>query len=114
MRSAPRTIQFAPLSHGIQAVIYLAIRADLMSHSSFTEPCGLRSGATADEIAKLQPRYCAIAQICAAIETQVTPDYIKDGHDREIPGKGDLPLVELPNAVPAAIPIEMTLILSGI
>jgi sugar phosphate isomerase/epimerase len=67
----------------------------------------VRSGCTAADIAALDPRYFGITQICDAIGAHVSSDYVADAHRREVPGQGDLPLVELFNAVPAAIPIEI-------
>jgi len=67
----------------------------------------VRSGATAGDIAQLEPRYFGITQICDARGTHASSDYIKDVHNREVPGLGDLPLHALLSEVPAALPIEI-------
>ena len=67
----------------------------------------VRSGASMETLAKLDPRYFGIAQICDALGTHVSGDYIADVHNREVPGSGDLPLREILNAVPAAMQIEI-------
>ena len=67
----------------------------------------VRSGCTAADIAALDPRYFGITQICDAIGTHVSSDYVPFSHKREVPGEGDLPLVELFNAVPASVAIEI-------
>ena len=50
----------------------------------------------------LAPRYFGIVQICDARGTHASSDYIKDVHNRDVPGQGDLPLHDLLSAVPAA------------
>lgn len=67
----------------------------------------VRSGATAADLANLEPRYFGIVQICDAFGTDVSSDYIRDVHNREVPGHGDLPLHDLLNAVPSTMPIEV-------
>jgi sugar phosphate isomerase/epimerase len=66
----------------------------------------VRSGATAADIAALEPRYFGVVQICDARGVHASSDYIKDVHNREAPGQGDLPLHDLLSAVPRALPIE--------
>jgi len=67
----------------------------------------VRSGATPAAIAELDARYFGITQINDAFGTHVSSDYIADVHNREVPGRGDLPLHEILSAVPASLPIEI-------
>jgi sugar phosphate isomerase/epimerase len=67
----------------------------------------VRSGATAADLAQLDARYFGAVQICDALGAHASSDYIKDVHNREVPGQGDLPLHDLLNAVPATMPIEV-------
>jgi sugar phosphate isomerase/epimerase len=66
----------------------------------------IRSGGTPADVAALDPAYFGVVQICDAIGAHASSDYIKDVHNREVPGEGDLPIREFLNAVPAAMPIE--------
>ena len=67
----------------------------------------IRSGSTAEDIEKLNARYFGVVQICDAIGAHTSTDYIADVHNREVPGQGDLPLIDILNAVPASIPLEI-------
>ena len=67
----------------------------------------VRSGGSLETLAGLDPRYFGIAQINDAFGTHRSEDYIADVHNREVPGKGDLPLRDILNAVPAAMQIEI-------
>ena len=67
----------------------------------------IRSGGTAEDVARLEPRYFGITQICDAKGRHVSSDYFGEVHNRDVPGQGDLPLREFLNAVPAAFPIEI-------
>jgi len=66
----------------------------------------IRSGATPADVAALDPSYFGVVQICDAHGTHASTDYIKDVHNREVPGQGDLPIRDFLNAVPAAMPVE--------
>jgi sugar phosphate isomerase/epimerase len=67
----------------------------------------VRSGTTPADIATLDAHYFGIAQINDAHGLQVSSNYISDVHNREVPGKGDLPLHAILSAIPAALPIEI-------
>lgn len=66
----------------------------------------VRSGGTPADVAALDERYFGVVQICDAIGAHPSNDYIKDVHNREVPGQGDLPIRDFLNAIPAAMPIE--------
>lgn len=66
----------------------------------------IRSGGTPADVAALDPSYFGVVQICDAIGAHASNDYIKDVHNREVPGEGDLPIREFLNAVPAGMPVE--------
>ncbi len=67
----------------------------------------VRSGGSLEVLAGLDPRYFGIAQICDALGTHTSQDYIADVHNREVPGEGDLPLREILSAVPQSMQIEI-------
>jgi sugar phosphate isomerase/epimerase len=67
----------------------------------------VRSGAAPADIATLDAHYFGIAQINDAHGLHVSSDYITEVHNREIPGKGDLPLHAILSAIPASLPIEI-------
>ena len=105
------TSEFCPLTPGNPSLARATWLVDQVGRDSFGIGVDalhvVRSGATAADLAKLAPRYFGIVQICDAHGTHVSSDYIKDVHNREVPGKGDLPLHDLLSAVPAAQPIEV-------
>ncbi len=67
----------------------------------------VRSGCTPAEIAACDPKYFSISQINDAIGTHVSSDYVPFSHKREVPGQGDLPLVDIFNAIPESVAIEI-------
>jgi len=67
----------------------------------------IRSGGSPADVAGLDPRYIAAVQICDAQGAHASDDYMTDVHNREVPGRGDLPIREFLNAVPASFPIEV-------
>ncbi len=104
------SVEFCPLTPGCPSLARGAWLVEQLDRPGF----GLgfdalhvvRSGCSPEQIAQLGERYFGIAQICDALGTQVSSDYIADVHNREVPGSGDLPLREILNAVPASVPIE--------
>jgi len=102
--------EFCPLTAGNPSLARATWLVDQVGRDSFGIGVDVlhvvRSGATAADLAALDPRYFGIVQICDAHGTQASSDYIKDVHNREVPGQGDLPLHNLLSAVPAAMPIE--------
>ena len=104
------TSEFCPLTPGNPSLARATWLVDQVGRDSFGIGVDMlhvvRSGATAADIAKLAPRYFGIVQICDARGTHASSDYIKDVHNRDVPGQGDLPLHDLLSAVPAAFPIE--------
>jgi sugar phosphate isomerase/epimerase len=105
------TSEFCPMTVGNPSLPRAKWLVDQVGRDDFAIGVDMlhtvRSGATAADLAKLDPRYFGIVQICDAQGAGQSSDYIKDVHNREIPGQGDLPLHELLNAVPAAQPIEI-------
>lgn len=67
----------------------------------------VRSGCTPADIAACDPRYFGISQINDAFGTQVSSDYVADAHRREAPGAGELPLIDIFNAIPESVAIEI-------
>jgi sugar phosphate isomerase/epimerase len=104
------TSEFCPLTPGNPSLARATWLVDQVGRDSFGIGVDslhvVRSGATAADLAALAPRYFGIVQICDARGAHASSDYIKDVHNREVPGQGDLPLHDLLSAVPAAMPIE--------
>jgi sugar phosphate isomerase/epimerase len=104
------TSEFCPLTAGNPSLDRAKWLVDQVGRESFAIGIDMlhtvRSGATAADLAALEPRYFGVVQICDAFGTQSSCDYIKDVHNREVPGTGDLPLQGLLSAVPGAQPIE--------
>jgi sugar phosphate isomerase/epimerase len=105
------TSEFCPLTPGNPSLARAKWLVDQVGRDSFGIGVDMlhvvRSGAGAADIARLEPRYFGIVQVCDAHGVHASSDYIKDVHNREIPGQGDLPLHDLLSAVPAAFPIEV-------
>jgi sugar phosphate isomerase/epimerase len=104
------TSEFCPLTAGNPSLARAKWLVDQVGRDSFGIGVDMlhvvRSGATAADLAALEPRYFGVVQICDAHGAHASSDYIKDVHNREVPGQGDLPLRDLLSAVPAALPIE--------
>jgi sugar phosphate isomerase/epimerase len=104
------TSEFCPLTPGNPSLERARWLVDQVGRDSFGIGVDMlhvvRSGATAADLASLDPRYFGIVQVCDALGTHASSDYIRDVHNRELPGHGDLPLHDLLSAVPAAQPIE--------
>ena len=105
------TSEFCPMTAGNPTLERSIWLVDQIGRSSFGMGVDalhfVRSGASIETLANLDPRYIGIAQICDAIGTHTAEDYIGDVHNREVPGTGDMPLREIFNAVPRAINIEI-------
>lgn len=102
--------EFCPLTPGNPSLARAKWLVDQVGRDSFGIGVDMlhviRSGAGPADIAELDPRYFGVVQICDARGVQASSDYIKDVHNREVPGQGDLPLHALLSAVPANLPIE--------
>lgn len=105
------TSEFCPLTAGNPSLGRAKWLVDQIGRANFAIGVDalhvVRSGATAADLAALDPRYFGIVQICDHFGTHASADYIQDVHNREVPGQGDLPLHDLLSAVPAAMPIEI-------
>lgn len=103
--------EFCPMTAGNPTLERAMWLVDQVGRSSFGIGVDtlhfVRSGARVDALAALDERYFGIAQICDALGTHTSEDYISDVHNREVPGAGDLPLREILNAVPATVQIEI-------
>jgi sugar phosphate isomerase/epimerase len=67
----------------------------------------IRSGGTAADMASLDAHYFANGQINDGIGLHKSSDYFAEVHDRELPGRGDFPLLEILGALPDVTPIEV-------
>jgi sugar phosphate isomerase/epimerase len=67
-----------------------------------------RSGATAAQIAELDPAMIGYVQLCDAPLKPANPDYMDEAtFDRMIPGEGELPLREYLSAMPAGLVVSL-------
>ena len=67
-----------------------------------------RSGATAAEIAALDPTMIGYVQLCDAPLKAVNPNYMDEAtFDRMVPGEGELPLPEYLSALPEGLVISL-------
>jgi sugar phosphate isomerase/epimerase len=67
-----------------------------------------RSGATAAEIAALNPPMIGYVQLCDAPLMPTNPSYMDEAtFDRMVPGEGELPLREYLSAVPADVVVSL-------
>lgn len=104
-------VEFCPMTKGCATLAAAVGLVDAVSREDFA--IGLdclhlvRSGGTAADVAALDARYFGNAQICDARGAHAAEVYMHETHDRELPGKGDLPLHEILSAVPAALAIEV-------
>jgi sugar phosphate isomerase/epimerase len=67
-----------------------------------------RSGATAAEIAALDPAMIGYVQLCDAPLKPTNPDYMDEAtFDRMVPGEGELPLREYLSALPTDVVVSL-------
>jgi sugar phosphate isomerase/epimerase len=67
-----------------------------------------RSGATAAEIAALDPAMIGYVQLCDAPLEPANPNYMDEAtFDRMVPGEGELPLREYLSAMPAGLVVSL-------
>lgn len=105
------TAEFCPMTPGNPSLARAAWFVDQLGSGNFRIGFdalhAARSGCTAEDVLKLGPEYFGIAQICDAHGRHVSSNYFAEVHNREVPGKGDLPLHELLSAIPASVAIEI-------
>ena len=65
----------------------------------------VRSGATAADLAALDASLFGYVQLCDSTLEQRNEVYRDDSSDRDIPGEGELPLVEILLALPEWLPV---------
>ena len=67
-----------------------------------------RSGATAAQIAALDPKLIDYVQLCDAPRRPSEPDYLKEAtFERMIPGEGEMPLRDYLAALPSSVTISL-------
>jgi sugar phosphate isomerase/epimerase len=103
--------EFCPLTAGNNSVHRGKWLVDQLGHPDFGIGFDalhiVRSGCTPADIAACDPRYFGISQINDAFGTQVSSDYVPFSHKREVPGEGELPLIDIFNAMPESVAIEI-------
>lgn len=67
----------------------------------------IRSGGTAEDVARLRDRYIINAQINDGHGTHVSSSYFDEVHNRELPGDGDFPLHAILSALRRDTPVEV-------
>ena len=67
-----------------------------------------RSGATAAEVAALEPALIGYVQLCDAPRTPSEPNYLKEAtFERMVPGEGEMPLREYLDVLPRGLTISL-------
>lgn len=67
----------------------------------------VRTGSSASQLSALDPHYFSYAQICDAHGLHLSRDYLDEALDRQLPGDGDFPLLDLLRALPQDCPIDV-------
>jgi sugar phosphate isomerase/epimerase len=67
-----------------------------------------RSGATAAELAALDPALIGYVQLCDAPRTPSEPDYLKEAtFERMVPGEGEMPLRDYLKVLPSSLTLSL-------
>lgn len=105
------TSEFCPLTPGNPSLARATWLVDQVGSARFRIGVDslhlIRSGATVADVAALDPSYIGVVQINDSHGLHTSSDYISEVHNREAPGRGDLPLKELIAVLPAAMPLEV-------
>jgi sugar phosphate isomerase/epimerase len=104
-------LEFTTLTRGCDSLRRAAWFVDQIGRSNFGIGVDclhlVRSGASAEDLAKLDERYFGYAQICDGFGLAASSDYLAESHDRQLPGDGDFPLPAILGALPAATALEV-------
>jgi sugar phosphate isomerase/epimerase len=104
-------VEFTPMTRGCPSLERAAWFVDQVGRADFAIGLDclhlIRSGATAQDAARLGPRYFANGQICDGHGLHRSNAYMDEAHNRELPGKGDFPIAAILDALPAGAPIEI-------
>jgi sugar phosphate isomerase/epimerase len=66
-----------------------------------------RTGGTPADIRAIPSHFFSYSQICDGHGLHVSSDYLSEGLDREMPGDGDFPLLEMIEALPLATALDV-------
>ena len=103
--------EFCPMTPGNPSLARATWLVDTLGRDNFGIGLDMlhlvRSGGTVAQVAALDPRHFGAVQICDAKGRHAADDYFAEVHNREVPGEGDLPIRQVLDAVPAALPIEV-------
>lgn len=69
--------------------------------------CLIRTGGTAPDLAALPASYFGCVQLCDGYGIYQSSTYFKEAQDRIMPGEGDWPLIDILNALPAHLPVDI-------
>ena len=104
-------LEFTPLTRGCTSLTQAAWYVDQVGRGKLGIGVDtlhlVRSGGTAADILALDGNYFRYSQICDGRGVQPSADYYGETHNREVPGKGDFPLEDILNALPASIALEV-------
>lgn len=104
-------VEFCPMTKGCASLDAAVALVDAVGRADFGIGVDclhlVRSGGTPADLAALDPRYFGNAQICDARGAHAAETYMHETHDRELPGRGDLPLHAILSALPAKLAIEV-------
>jgi sugar phosphate isomerase/epimerase len=104
-------VEFTPMTRGCASLEQAVWLVDQVGRPDFAIGVDclhlIRSGAAAEDVARLDARYFSNGQICDGHGLHRAETYMHEAHDRELPGMGDFPLTAILNALPAGIAIEI-------
>lgn len=110
-RALDATLEFMPLMWPAMIAEALALLAEVGAANGKLLLDAMhvyRSGATAAEVAALDPAMIGYVQLCDVPMPARTADYGEEArHDRLCPGEGDLPLAEFLRALPAGLTVGL-------
>lgn len=67
----------------------------------------VRTGGTPEDLRAIPPHFFAYAQICDGRGLHLSADYLDEALDRELPGVGDFPLLEILEALPFSTALDV-------
>ncbi len=68
----------------------------------------IRSGGSPADVAATEPRFIHYAQLCDSVSLAASEDYVEEASAQRLaPGKGQFPIVEFLQALPAGTPLEL-------
>jgi sugar phosphate isomerase/epimerase len=104
-------LEFMPMTPGCPDIHRAAWFIDQIARANLGVAVDMlhlvRSGGTAADVAAMDARYFAYAQICDGKGLHADDNYLPEALSREQPGVGDFPMVEILEALPFACALDV-------